>query len=108
MTNTNMNTNRNTNTCTSKKPLAPVRALRTPYHELARVGSGDGALRVPGWAQHRSVYRSAGRTLYRVGTDRLDEAKRDLDTLSRHGWEVRVDRDGEGDSANITLSRQAA
>ncbi|MCB1274062.1 MAG: hypothetical protein KDB25_06670 [Leucobacter sp.] len=80
--------------------------MRTPYHELGQLGSGDGSLRVPAWAQHRSVYRSAGRTLYLVETDRLAEAGTDLDALARRGWHVRVDR--EGDAANITLSRQAA
>ncbi len=81
---------------------AAVRTLRTPYHELGELGEP----RVPEWAQHRSVYRAAGRTLYLVETDRLEAAERDLDSLARSGWHVRIDRDGE--AANITLSRAAA
>ena len=77
-------------------------ALRTPYHAL-----GDGtAPRVPDWATHRSVYRSSGRTLYLVETDRFDAAQRDLATLSRVGWHVAVDRSGS--NASIALSRIAA
>lgn len=98
-----MNTNANTNTDfdTGIASAAPVRLLRTPYHEL-----GAGAPCVPAWAQHRSVYRAGGRTLYLVETDRLDAARRDLDALARNGWSVEIDRDGE--TANITLSRRAA
>lgn len=80
---------------------ARVTPMRTPYHAL-----GAGAPHVPEWAQRRSVYRSAGRTLYRVGTDRLSAARRDLKALSAGGWDVEIDRDGR--AANITLSRKAA
>ncbi len=94
------------NTITKTQTLAPVRtlrALRTPYHALGAAGTPH----VPEWAQHRSVYRAAGRTLYRVGTDKLDAtAQRDLNTLAAGGWDVEVDRDG--DAANITLSLRAA
>ena len=83
-----------------------ARTLRTPYHALGELALHDGTPRVPEWAQHRSVYRAAGRTLYLVETDRLDAAQHDLDALSRLGWQVQVDR--EGDAANITLSRRAA
>lgn len=87
------------NTCDT---IAPVRNPRTPYHAL-----GAGTPRIPEWAQHRSVYRSAGRTLYRVGTDRLDASvRRDLKQLAAGGWSVEIDRDGK--AANITLSRKAA
>lgn len=87
-----------------------VRTLRTPYHALGELAQHDGTPRVPEWAQHRSVYRAAGRTLYLVETDRLDAARQDLDALSRLGWQVQVDRadDRSGDVANITLSRRAA
>lgn len=81
--------------------VAPVRPVRTPYHSL-----GAGSPRIPEWAQHRSVYRTAGRTLYRVGTDRLDAARRDLRKLAAGGWDVEIDRTGR--LANITLSRKAA
>lgn len=81
-----------------------ISTIRTPYHEL-----GDGSPRVPGWAQHRSVYRSAGRTLYRVETDSLATAHRDLDTLSNRGWDVHIERSiSSKASANISLSRKAA
>jgi hypothetical protein len=79
-----------------------ITPLRTPYHEL-----GEGTPRVPAWAQHRSVYRSAGRTLYFVETDQLGDAGRDLDTLSRRGWDVQIEKAG-GRAANISLSRKAA
>lgn len=79
--------------------LTPV---RTPYHEL-----GSGSPVVPGWAQHRSVYRAAGRTLYLVETDALDTARGDLDTLSNRGWDVRIDR-GDKSAASISMSRKAA
>lgn len=81
-----------------------ITTIRTPYHEL-----GDGALRVPGWAQHRSVYRSAGRTLYLVETDALATATKDLDTLADRGWDVLIERTGaKNATANISLSRKAA
>jgi len=81
----------------------PIRStLRTPYHEL-----GSGSPHVPAWAQHRSVYRAAGRTLYLVETDALDIARPDLDTLSSRGWDVRIDRATKS-SASISLSRTAA
>ena len=78
-----------------------ITKIHTPYHEL-----GDGSPLVPEWAQHRSVYRSAGRTLYLVETDSLATAHRDLDTLSNSGWEVRIDEAAE--RASISLSRKAA
>ncbi|MBU3994443.1 MAG: hypothetical protein KKF42_01505 [Actinobacteria bacterium] len=77
-------------------------ALHTPYHAL-----GDGSRpRVPEWATHRSVYRSSGRTLYLVETDRFDAAEGDLAALSQHGWDVQIDRSGV--AASIALSRTAA
>lgn len=79
-----------------------VHAVRTPYHALGDLGQ----LRIPEWAQHRSVYRSAGRTLYLVETDRLTSAQADLDSLASSGWEVAVEQDGN--AANITLRRVAA
>jgi hypothetical protein len=85
--------------------IAPVRTLHTPYHELAALRR-EQSPQAPEWAQHRSVYRAGGRTLYLVETDRLDAARHDLDTLAGRGWEVRIDRDGA--AANITLSRKAA
>lgn len=80
--------------------VAPV---RTPYHELGEAG----APRIPAWARRRSVYRSAGRTLYLVETDRIDAARRDLGALARRGWDVRIDPAG-GTAASIALSRTAA
>lgn len=79
-----------------------VRNPRTPYHALG----DDGVLRVPTWAQHRSVYRSAGRTFYLVETDRLADARGDLDTLVCSGWDVQIDSEGSG--ASIALTRLAA
>jgi len=92
---------------TSADAQTAVRTLRTPYHALGELTRHDGTPRVPEWAQHRSVYRAAGRTLYLVETDRLDAAQHDLDALSRLGWQVRIDRDAGdlGDAASITLSR---
>ncbi|WP_053384266.1 hypothetical protein [Leucobacter celer] len=81
-----------------------VRPLRTPYHSL-----GDGhEMIVPDWAQHRSVYRTSGRTLYLVETESLDEALGDLERLGRAGWDVRVDEDpaAPGSRARIALSRR--
>lgn len=74
---------------------------RTPYHSL-----GDGDMRIPEWAQHRSVYRSSGRTLYLVDTDSLGEARSDLARLDRAGWEVRVAESPEGSGARIALTRR--
>lgn len=85
--------NKNTNTQIRPAP-------RTPYHSL-----GDNAeMRIPEWAQHRSVYRSAGRTLYVVETDELAAAKRDLARLDRSGWNVSVET--EGNRARIAFSRR--
>ncbi len=86
--------------------ITNITPIRTPYHEL-----GQGTPRVPEWAQHRSVYRAAGRTLYLVETDALDTARQDLDTLSSRGWEVRIDPAGNlggAQAASIALSRRAA
>ncbi|PRI10247.1 hypothetical protein [Leucobacter massiliensis] len=91
-------------TVTPLHPQYPVRPLRTPYHSL-----GDGSeMVVPSWAQHRSVYRSSGRTLYLVDTERLSDAHGDLARLDRAGWEVRVAEDPEapGSRARIALSRR--
>lgn len=80
--------------------LRPV--PRTPYHSL------DAELQtpvVPGWAQHRSVYRSEGRTLYLVETDQLVAAQPDLGKLEGSGWQVTVAPvDGSG-RAVITMTR---
>jgi len=80
-----------------------VTPLRTPYHELGEAG----APHVPTWAGRRSVYRSAGRTLYLVHTDRLDSARRDLAALASRGWDVKIDPSG-GTAASIALMRTAA
>ncbi|GAA2827611.1 hypothetical protein FB468_2681 [Leucobacter komagatae] len=82
--------------------ITPIRpAPRTPYHSLGE----DAKMRIPEWAQHRSVYRSAGRTLYVVETDTLADARRDLARLDSAGWNVAVQ--SEGASARIALSRAA-
>lgn len=79
--------------------LRPV-AARTPYHSLG----GESEMRIPDWAQRRSVYRTSGRTLYFVETDRIDDARRDLAQLDRAGWNVSVDADGP--AARIALTRR--
>lgn len=93
----------NINTTTAVRQRRPLPA-RTPYHSL-----GDAQrMRVPSWAQHRSVYRSEGRTLYLVETDSLAEAREDLALLNRAGWNVRVTADPEspaGSHARVTLTR---
>ncbi|GAA1783534.1 MULTISPECIES: hypothetical protein [Leucobacter] len=79
-------------------PVAPVaQAPRTPYHALG----SDSAPRIPAWAEHRSVYRGSGRTLYLVETKNLDAAGNDLQRLSADGWDVRVER--SADSARVAL-----
>lgn len=83
--------------------ITPITTLRTPYHELG----ADGTPVIPDWAGQRSVYRSAGRTLYLVETEALDRARRDLEALANRGWEVRIDRAGQR-KASIALSRSAA
>lgn len=82
---------------------ASIVPARTPYHSL-----GDGDMRIPSWAQHRSVYRTGGRTLYLVETDSLGDARGDLDRLSHAGWDVRVAQDpaGSTDTARIALTRK--
>lgn len=73
--------------------------LATPYHEL---GNADGP-RIPGWAEHRSVYRGGGRTIYMVETKRLNRAaRRDLTHLSEHGWQVTIER-ASGHQANTRV-----
>ncbi|KAM9863533.1 hypothetical protein ACI1US_00591 [Leucobacter sp. BZR 635] len=84
------------------KNITPIRpAPRTPYHSLG----ADATMRIPEWAQHRSVYRSAGRTLYVVETDTLADARRDLVQLDNAGWNVSVEKSGP--AARIALSRAA-
>ncbi|WP_205881208.1 hypothetical protein [Leucobacter insecticola] len=82
---------------TLRAPAAPY-----PYHSL-----GDGAgTHIPTWAQHRSVYRSSGRTLYIVETDRISDAQLDLKRLARAGWDVRVEEPAKGSLARIALTRR--
>lgn len=71
----------------------------TPYHDL-----GDGAEpRIPDWAEHRSVYRGSGQTMYMVETTRLDRAaRRDLSHLAEHGWQVTIER-ANGRQANTRV-----
>ncbi len=76
-------------------------ALRTPYHSLG----DERSMRVPSWAQHRSVYRTSGRTLYLVETDRPAEARIDLEQLTRSGWDVHVDAAPAGELTRISLTR---
>ncbi|MGO3147057.1 MAG: hypothetical protein ACTIJ6_05185 [Leucobacter sp.] len=83
----------------TSKTIRP--APRTPYHSLG----DETTMRIPRWAQHRSVYRSAGRTLYVVETEKLGDARRDLARLNRAGWDVSVDADGS--NARIAFSRAA-
>lgn len=79
-------------------PVAPVaQPARTPYHAL---GSAS-APRIPAWAEHRSVYRGSGRTLYLVETKNLDAARTDLRRLSADGWDVQVER--SADTARVAL-----
>lgn len=79
-----------------------AQTLRTPYHSLG----GEDGMRIPRWAQHRSVYRAAGRTLYLVETDRVDDARLDLKRLDRAGWNVQVTEDPEGSTSRIALTRK--
>lgn len=93
---------------------APVRSIsggtvsnagntaRTPYHSLG----GEDGMQIPAWAQHRSVYRAAGRTLYLVETDRVDDAKLDLKRLDRAGWDVQLTEDPTGPVTRIALTRR--
>ena len=104
-----MNTKKNTRNVHGRAPAriddAPSRrgaALRTPYHALG----ADQEMRVPVWAQHRSVYRTAGRTIYLVETDRLADARGDLATLDRAGWDVRIAAGADGDPTRIALTRR--
>ncbi|QIK64884.1 hypothetical protein G7068_13140 [Leucobacter viscericola] len=82
--------------------VAAARTLRTPYHSLG----GEDGMQIPAWAQHRSVYRAAGRTLYLVETDRVDDAKLDLKRLDRAGWDVQVTEDPTGPITRIALTRK--
>lgn len=88
-------------TTQSRPQPAPTTPKRTPYHSL-----GDGDMHIPGWAQHRSVYRSAGRTLYLVDTDRLQDARHDLTRLDRAGWDVQIAPHPEGSRARIAFTRR--
>lgn len=76
--------------------------LRTPYHSL---GTAD-EMRVPTWADQRSVYRSAGRTLYVVDTTSFADARSDLKLLDRAGWDVQVAKDPAGSGARIAFTRR--
>ena len=113
----NINTNINTRKASTRTSAprsttnAAVRSIanrstgntaRTPYHSLG----GEDGMRIPNWAQHRSVYRAAGRTHYLVETDRVDDAKLDLKRLERAGWEVRVTADSTARITRIALTRR--
>lgn len=95
-------TNLKSFTSSSRNAARLTTPLRTPYHSL---GSAD-AMRVPEWADQRSVYRSAGRTLYVVDTASFDDARADLKLLDRAGWEVQVAKDPAGSGARIALTRR--
>lgn len=86
----------NMQTAASLHPRTP----RTPYHSLG----GETDMRIPEWAQRRSVYRASGRTLYVVETDSIDEAKGDLARLDRAGWDVSVEHSGP--AARIAFTRR--
>lgn len=77
-----------------------TRAPRTPYHSLG----GEAEMLIPDWAQRRSVYRTSGRTMYLVETDRIDDARGDLAKLDRAGWDVSVNDSGQG--AQIAFTRR--
>ncbi|MBP1326059.1 hypothetical protein JOF28_001291 [Leucobacter exalbidus] len=81
---------------------AQAAPLRTPYHSLG----ADQAMRVPAWAEQRSVYRSSGRTLYVVDTEHLADARADLKLLDRAGWDVQVDKAPTGTGARIAFTRR--
>lgn len=83
------------------QPADSVARLRTPYHSLG----GDDAMRVPTWAERRSVYRASGRTLYLVETDSLVDARDDLALLNRAGWQVQIDEDPATSRARIAFTR---
>lgn len=87
------------NTTIQTREQTSAASLDTPYHEL-----GDGAgPRIPGWAEHRSVYRGGGHTTYMVETTRLDRAaRRDLTHLAEHGWQVTIER-ASGRQANTRV-----
>lgn len=76
--------------------------LHTPYHALG----DEHGLRVPGWAERRSVYRSDGRTVYLIETTCLDLARRDLRKLNGAGWDVSIDEAVSGAHAVIALSQR--
>jgi hypothetical protein len=113
----NINTNINTRNASARKSATrsttneAVRSIakrstgntaRTPYHSLG----GEDGMRIPSWAQHRSVYRAAGRTHYLVETDRFDDAQLDLKRLARAGWDVRVTEDSAAHITRIALTRR--
>ncbi|MBK0418344.1 hypothetical protein JD276_04770 [Leucobacter sp. CSA1] len=91
-----------THTINASATARPARPLHTPYHALG----GERGVHVPSWVGHRSVYRSAGRTLYLVETDRLEAARGDLDRLASQGWDVQVERARAGSAARIALTQQ--
>lgn len=81
--------------------MSQMRHARTPYHSL-----GDGTeTRIPDWAEHRSVFRTAGRTLYLVETAHLAEAAPDLRELDHAGWNVSVEQ-SDAPLARIALTRR--
>lgn len=102
MTHTTMTHTDTVHDISAARSARALRAARTPYHSLG----GETEMIVPDWAQHRSVYRTSGRTLYVVETDRLSEARSDLRKLERAGWEVRVAQDPTGPGARIALTRR--
>lgn len=82
--------------------IAQTTPKRTPYHSLG----ADETMRVPEWAEQRSVYRSAGRTLYVVDTEHFSDARADLRLLDRAGWDVQVDKAPTGEGARIAFTRR--
>ncbi|MEB4614382.1 hypothetical protein [Leucobacter sp. M11] len=81
-------------------------APHTPYRTLAEL-NGETSVSRPAWAEHLSVYRGGGRTLYIAEPARIDRAaKRDFDRLTKAGWTVVTETiPGRTDRVRVSMTR---
>lgn len=78
--------------------------MHTPYHALG----ADRAATVPAWVGRRQVVRAGFRTLYLIDTSNLRQAQLDIRRLRKLGWQVEVDRHGDGARLTVTQRQHAA
>ncbi|WP_217136422.1 hypothetical protein [Leucobacter chinensis] len=81
-----------TNTITLHYPQQLAATLpQTPYRALSALGASDEPQTlIPSWASKRSVFRAGHATYYVVETERVSDARADLQSLESLGWVIDI------------------